>query len=238
MKTLRSLLLACLVMFLCDVAVGQQESEFTELLSSIEKRYKTLEAYSIKTVYQYSLAEDRKKVLENMDGVIHKGEGNYYSRIDKTETIFIDQSFLKINHNQRAVLYSGFVNGQRPNPLEFSRISDYFCQIDKEVEGDLIRFILHMDPAAKVPYKTIELVVDPITKQLKAQHLLLKPGQQTPSFDPNASTTQEGVISIYFEEFDQPNYPKKIFELDNYLVVSDEVSLAKNFATYRLYQSK
>ena len=215
---------------------AQELEAVTEILAKVEARYSANEAYNLEVLYQYFEQDNMQQAVETMEGQIIKEGPNYYSRIHHTETVFIDSDYLKINHDEKAVLYGSIDPSQRPAPVELSKLSAYFSSAEVYEKGEVTRFELLFKEAQMIPYSKMVLEINLKSNTLLKQELYLLAGKQMPGGQNPLAKTTAGVVSISFTEHPFKEEHRKHFLISDYIKKGPQLSLSKKLATYSLYQ--
>ncbi len=218
------------------VCEGQELEAVTEILSKVEAQYFSNNAYNLEVLYEYFEPCQGTQAIETMEGQIIKDGSNYYSRINHTESIFIDSDYLKINHDEKAVLYSAIDAEQRPTPVELSKLAEYFISAEVFEQGDIAKFVMMFKKSNVIPYSKMVLEINLKTFTIQKQELYLIAGQQMPGGQNPLAKTSEGIVSITFKERPFTKDLSKRFLISDYIKKESEVSLSKKLTTYSLYQ--
>ncbi|MEP2936729.1 MAG: hypothetical protein ABJM06_10000 [Gilvibacter sp.] len=235
MSTLSRIFLVITICF-TSFSWGQELEAVTEILSKVEARYSNSDQYTMEVLYQYFEPSQGEKAVETMEGLIIKDGSNYYSKIHNTETVFINTDYIKINHDEKAVLYGLMDMEQRPSPVELSKLSAYFTSAEVFQKGDIARFELLFKESNMVPYRKMALTVNLKTYEILKQELFLIAGQQMPGGQNPLARTSDGIVSVSFKEIPFSKKDSKRFLISDYIQKGAQVSLSKKLATYSLYQ--
>lgn len=235
---MRSLTKIALFVAICLTASvqGQDLEAVTKILEQVEARYFNSEHYTMDVLYEYYEPGTSSEAIESMEGLIVKDGSNYYTRIHNTETLFIDSDYLKINHDEKAVLYGLIDQNQRPAPIELSKLAEYFTAVSVSQDGDISRFELQFKESQLIPYSKMAIEVNQNTFEIVKQDLYLIEDRQMPGGQNPLAKTNKGIVSISFKEKPFSQAHANRFLLSDYITKGAQVSLSKKLATYSLYQ--
>jgi len=218
------------------IGQAQELEAVTEILSKVEARYFSSETYNLEVLYEYFEPSKGDLSIETMTGQIIKDGSNYYSRIQNTESLFIDSDYLKISHDEKAVLYGSIGQGERPSPVELSKLAEYFSSAQVFQDGDIASFELMFKESQMIPYSKMVLKVNLKTFAILKQELYLIAGQHMPGGQNPLAKTEEGIVSVTFKERPYSKELSKRFLISDYIKKGPQISLSKKLATYQLYQ--
>lgn len=210
-------------------------SRFKEIFSKTEKFYKEQSSYALDVTYQFFDLKNTTTATETLKGSIEKKGHNYYSKIGPTEFIYLDDIFLKINHDEKAVLYSKAPNKKMTTPIDITALTDYFKNVKiLNKDNTLISEVLFKEKS-NLPYTKMVIVIDSSNYSIIKQELYLLSGVTYPSMAAGNKKTTEGKMVISFS----PNTSKRtdVFNKSNYLKNSSTVSLSNKLSSYQLFNT-
>ncbi len=236
MKYYFNLLILALLLGSSGGLFAQDLEHFKALFSKTENYYKNTAEYSLKVSYQFFEIGKNGRALESLAGKIRKKENNYYSKIDQTEFIYIDQTFLKINHQQKAVLYAPIADPKTVTPVEVTALLEYFDRVDICEDQAATVCELHFKTNKTIPYEKMVLHLDPKSHAIRKQELYMLPGKTYPG-QANREKTKAGKVVITLLPEAIPKNGDQIFERSNYLLSSTTPRLSKKLSAYKLYNT-
>lgn len=228
------------ILFVFSAAAQKTQDDterFKELFSKTENYYKNTEAYSLEVLYQFFEDGKHLEATETMSGAISKKGDNYYSKIGPTETIFLEDSYLKINHDEKAVLYSKTQDKKGATPVEVTSMLGFFEEIQiMEKNGNYV-CDLSFKKIDIMPYKKMVIVIDADTYAIKKQELYMHAGKSYPGMTAGNQKTVAGKMVITFSAMTKKEGVSSHFKKSNYLIEGNELTLSNNLASYKLYDT-
>lgn len=213
---------------------AQDLTEVKELFSKTEAYYKNANEYSLKASYQF-FEEDNSKATETLAGLILKNGTNYYSKIGPTEFIYIDDNFIKINHTQKAVLFSKITDEKTKTPVELSSLLKYFESVSISKNKGMVICNLLFKRLNNLPYSKMILFLDANDFSIKKQELYMLSGFVYP-WQNNRDITKAGKVVISLNKQTTDTINSSIFNIANYIKGVKEISLSKKLVGYTLYK--
>ena len=234
-RSKHSLIIGLLLLGICGLQ-AQDMDFFKELFSKTESYYKNTREYALKVDYQFFEEGKPTQAIETLHGNIQKKGDNYYSKIDQTEFIYIGKTFLKINHLQKAVLYAPIAEDRMLTPIDISSLFAYFEKVNIHEEKGSFVCELTFKPIETIPYKKMILFLDRSTYAIKKQELYMLPGKSYPG---QASREKTKAGKIVISLFPQKNKrdSSNLFNLSNYLLTNNGLSLSPKLSAYKLYNT-
>lgn len=225
-----------LTILLLSLSINAQDlEEFKELFLKTEAYYKNSDMYSLKVTYQF-FEEGNVEALETMQGVIKKKGTDYYSKIGPTEFVYLGQVFLKINHEEKAVLYSKIKDKKTQTPVEVTSLLGYFKKATVVKNKETYTCILTFKKLAILPYKKMILVIDADNYTIIKQELYMLPDKSFPLQGSRDKTKAGKVVINLIPQHKKQNFAS-VFNLSNYIVGNDEVRLSNKLSTFKLYNT-
>ncbi len=167
--------LAILLVLMVFATFQIQAQTVKEILKKIENKFESKKQYKIKADYTlYRGLIGTQKLIE------YKGELIFnkpvkYNKINKTETIVSKNSYIKVNHEQKAMVYSNSKNfTKQSQELDITSLLKTFNT--GKLTQDAQNWICELLPKkySPLPYTRISLIIDKKTLLLKKQVMLLK----------------------------------------------------------------
>lgn len=142
------------------------------IIHKVKDHYETQAQYNVAVKYAMYDGYEGALVLETYDGVLVKNNNDFYSKIYNTESLQLASHFVKVNHDEKALLY-GKVNGEskKNNGLNLEILFQNFNKaIVKEKEASYL--IEMMAPEiSQSPYGKAILEINKSDYSLKKQVL-------------------------------------------------------------------
>lgn len=223
-------------LFIIENCLAQGDiSHFKEIFSKTEKFYKERSSYSLDVTYKFFDLKIPTTATETLKGHIEKNGDNYYSKIGPTEFIYLDDIFLKINHDEKAVMYSKVPNRKMTTPIDITALTDYFKSVKILNKNNTLMCEVIFKEKPHLPYTKMIMVLDSKNYSIIKQELFMLPGVSYPSIAAGNKKTTEGKMEISFS----PNTSKRtdVFNKSNYLKNSSTVSLSNKLSSYQLYNT-
>lgn len=209
---------------------------FMEIFQKTEKFYKERTTYSLDVTYQFFDSKQLKTATETLTGRIEKKGTNYYSRIGPTEIIYLDDIFLKINHEEKAMLYAKVPNKKMTTPVDITALADYFKTATIKQKGNFIFCNVTFKEKSNIPYTKMLMVLDSKNYSIVKQELYMLPGFKYPSQAAANKKSTEGKMVIIFSPTNARN-GINVFDISNYLKNTSKISLSSKLSSYQLYNT-
>lgn len=209
---------------------------FKEIFSKTEKFYKERSNYAQDVTYQFFDLKNPTIATETLRGSIEKKGDNYYSKVGPTEFIYLDDIFLKINHEEKAVMYSKVPNKKMVTPIDITALTDYFETVKISDKNNSILCEVVFRQKSNLPYTKMVIVLDSKNFSIIKQELYIIPGVSYPSISAGNRKTTEGKMVISFS----PSITSKktdVFNKSNYLKNTSKISLSNKLSSYQLYNT-
>lgn len=146
-----------LLIFLGFNSKAQDKSQSLEILKKAGETYKTGN-YGL--LLNYTLKTYNEKVIESYKGVSLRNGNNFYSKIGETEFIQEGTKFLKINHDEKAILYA--ISNESPSQpiLEFNDLVEMFDKVDLLDKGNYFIIKLIAQKPTQLPYHSVSIYIN------------------------------------------------------------------------------
>lgn len=213
---------------------SQDNQFFKEVLVKTEAFYKNTQSYSIETKYEYFETQNASQPLETLEGFIFKNNTNYFSKIGTTDFVYIQDVFLKLDHAEKAVIYSKSEGKNSFLPIELSSMVAHFESIVATSNKNEIVFDLSFKKELSIPYTKMVLLVNSKTFEINRQELYFKENQKFPWTYNSEKPINEAKMIITLTPSNK-NYPVSLLSLSNYISNSKTLKLSQKFDSYKLY---
>jgi outer membrane lipoprotein-sorting protein len=149
---------------------GYSQEEAKQVLEKFKKHYFSLENYQANVAYKIYKGHESKVPYEISKGVYFKKGDNLYSKINEVEIINTINHYLKVNHQEKAVLLAnGSKKPKNVNEFNIEELLKYL-DIDSFKQTDLSwEIVLKSKPITQLPFSSLKIVIDKKTLNLKKQ---------------------------------------------------------------------
>lgn len=213
--------------------LANDKDKILEIIKKSKASYESIPAFQIDINYTLYSTATSAQVTEAYTGTLIKDKGGFYSKIHDTEFVQIADSYIKIDHNAKAMEYSK--NQNTPDALYgmLDQYISYFSKFELATEGNYYKCILSTAEISMVPYSKVILYVDKNTYRISKQimHLLVK----NDYVDAKGKTQKDYPrLEIIAKNFTDKNInAEKKLSLSNYVVISNKtISPASRLSTY------
>ncbi len=215
------IIICCVFSFFNGFA--QDQEEFQSLVSSIKKVYDSQEAYELEMTYTIYRATDPTTIQESHEGNYIKNGSNIYSKIGTVELVHVAETFLQINHDEKAILYTKQQQQQNNalDPIQLETFTNHFESIQVQKKGNgWVCELSKPKLLGEFSYGKIELYVDQnfqIRKQVlyPIQTIVFKTGD-------GEDTLDRSVIHIEFSSL-QPFKRNEVLQLSTYVFTKNTI---------------
>jgi len=233
------IIIGLLVCGCTQLGMAQDLAAFQSAFAKSAAYYKTLDAYALAMKYGFYEDEDQKMPDERLGGTVIKANGNYYSKIDQTEFVYVDQEFVKINHQEKAVLYGVMGSQKQPvAPIQITQILGLCKDAEMTKSTDKLIFDVVLHAQFGLPYNRMRFELNAETYAIVQQEIYLAAGQPYPwqALRTKVSETPSKMV-ITLTETPTGDAPDTLFQLSNYIRKGKEISLSKKLTAYTLYDA-
>lgn len=236
MKHLLYIFIFCFIPFLGFSQKASSGNSIDSILKKVQEVYNTNNSISLSVNYTLFKNEVSIHTEESFDGLIVKDRQNYYSKINNTEFIQLSDNYVKINHDEKAMLYAkGTSNSDSSSPLNISGFINFFKTADVTETSDLFVCELISKDITMLPYSKVVLHINKKDYSIKKQILyLIKP--MSFANNDNEKEISNPRLEITFSELDSKKViPNSLFNISNYVDVSkSDVKPSNKLETYQL----
>lgn len=199
-----------------------QNIKVREILENTQNVYKALDKYSVQSKYVLYKGMKSNDIEQKYSSLTIKSGEKYYSRIHNTEFLFLPDSYLKINHEEKRFEFS---QSEIKTPeLKGISVTNYLALFDansvKETD-DYYICSLFSKAITALPYGKIELHINKLDFQLHKQVFYLSNKitfKHSNGDEFRAHPRLEVVLSSYKEDI---SHHLKKMDLKNYVVVAN-----------------
>lgn len=211
--------ISCVFSFFSGFA--QDQEAFKSLISSVKEVYDTQKAYELGILYNIYSAKDPTTIRESHKGDYIKNGSNIYSKIGTVEFVSVEDTFLQINHDEKAILYAKQAQENTLNPIQIEGFINHFesIQVQKKNNEWICKLSKPKD-LEQFPYDAIEVYID---QNFQVRKQILFPIQsivfKTKSGD---STLDRSIVHIEFSNV-QPFKRKELLQLSTYIQTQNAI---------------
>lgn len=208
-----------------NVAVFAQnkEADIKTILDKVAKVYSTPN-YSFNMKYELFKNSTESTVKEYYTGKTIKEGDQYYSKIHNTETIQLSNRFLKINHDEKAILYSEEALPTNTNPLaEIATLFNYFDKTNIKEESHVYICEFIAKERSVLPYSKAILFINKLDYTILKQVLYLASQNSTTDKDGNVKLSNPR-LEISFSNFStKDTNTSQVFSLVKYVTINKDI---------------
>ncbi len=218
--------------------LGQDLEVLKSAFAKSTEYYEQQDSYALEMVCTFY--EDTSISLpdEKLTGKFIKSRENYYSKIDQTETIYSNGEYVKINHEERALLYGKTnLSSQSKVPIALEPLLDLCDNVLIVPDDNAFVFEIDLKKNLGLSYSKVRLELSKQTYTIKKQILYFDaghayPGQGIHQNKIETPSKMEIIIDEVFLDIDQ-----SIFSMSNYIRKGNPISLSNKLASYTFYNT-
>jgi len=238
--------------FLCNFFLGvlllssnvfvlnaQDLDSFKESLIKSSSYYKVKNDYVLEVDYSFYKDKNQSIPDEIMQGSMVRKGSDFYYKVDQTEFIFTQGDFVKVNHQEKALLYtrSSSTPSQVSDPLQIEGLVNICKDVTQIKDGDLEIFDLSFHPQLGIPYKRVRIILDSTSHAILEQEIYFFEGRAYPWHklgDKISATPGKIVIKLKETSMSADN---SLFKISNYINKGAKVSLSEKLKGYTLFNT-
>lgn len=205
------------------VTLGHGQSRDTPTVASVFNKVKAVyskDAYTFNVSYALYPNDEASSPEDTYGGkVIKKSSRSYYSKINHTEFVQIGETHIKVNHDEKALLYLQESAQHRQDLTDIASFLNVFESSSLEVSNGIYVCELRTHNITQMPYSKIIVHVNSTTYEIERQILYL--------FNTRAksttSTTKEGSsprLEITFTPLKAYHISDNTFSVSKYIDAS------------------
>ncbi len=150
-------IIVVILFFFGFIVQAQERSRSLEILQKASEFYQTGN-YGLSL--NYTMKSYNNKILESYKGISLRKEDRFYSKIGETEFIQEGTKFLKINHEEKAILYA-IANDNSSQPIfAFKDLIDLFDKITLLDKGNYFIVKLIANKPTQLPYSSVSIFIN------------------------------------------------------------------------------
>ncbi len=210
----------------------------TVLLEKVRQSYDKEKVYSFNVRYELFNNPTATVPEEFYTGRIIRNGNQNYSKINNTEFIQFANAYLKINHDEKAILYANSPASEIKNITDLTSFLSYLKTSNVKQEGNTYVCELIAKEVTALPFSKMELYIDAKNFKIKKQVSYLF--QQSTFKDKNGVETMSNRrLELTFSNFSKTvGEIDKVFRLNNYVTVSaNTINPSKTLEAYELYNA-
>jgi len=176
MKWYKNLIGFVVVVFSINTSIIAQEGcdlkEAKIIVNKVKTAYDTTSQYSVDVEYTMFDGADSTNILEQYSGTMIRRNNDFYSKIHHTESLQIANEYIRVNHQEKAILYA--VQKEQNTAITGVNLEGLFKNFEKATltensSGYKITFMA--PPISQSPYNVVVLEIDKHKYRLKKQTL-------------------------------------------------------------------
>jgi hypothetical protein len=214
------------------MGLAQDQEAFQTLITSVKEVYNAQESYELEVSYTIYRATDPTTIQESHTGDYVKNGSNIYSKIGAIELVHIDETFLQINHDEKAILFTKQQQNKALDPLQLETFTNHFesIQVEKKDNGWVCE-LSNPKLTGQFPYEKIEIHVD---QNFQVRKQILHPIQTIVfSSERGENSLDRSIIYVEFSDL-QPYKRSEVLQLDTY--VSTKNTIVRPSVALKEYQ--
>ncbi len=217
-----------------DGVEAQDEAVFKKLIEKTESYYKNKNQYSLLMKYDF-IETGKTTPTESIDGVIYRKENDFYKRIDNTEEIVIGNSFLRINHHEKAMSYEFIDKAPSTSPIDLASLLIYFDKIKVEKKAQEIMCMLSFKKGFGLPYTKMLLKLDANTSAILSQEIFMNQPLPYANLVTEKQKSFNGSMIITLTEDTNYITDPSLFTEKNYIQRGDKIAPSKKWSHYEFF---
>lgn len=233
MSCFRNLFMLVFLAFSLQLS-GQQSMGAADILKKSMQIFQKNPNFEIDLQYTLFRNANNPVVIEQYKGKLVKQGKNTYLKIHNTEFIRVNNKYLKINNEEKAMEYGKISTSIPQNPLEINHYLNYFADKKVTVENETIRCELTTPKLTQLPYYSLSLFFDKTSFLLKKQVMaLVAPGNIVD--EKGKLTAEPKFLEIKIKNMDTSVQESEYFKLETYIQqANNSVSPTSKYASYKL----
>ncbi|MGH2665720.1 hypothetical protein [Flavobacterium sp.] len=237
--TYKNKIFSVIFFFLFSILYGQGEMTALDVLKKASNSYNKKEYVSFSTRYILYLDYTTKKAYEQYNGVVLKKNGINYFKIKDTEFVSFKDCSLKINHEEKALIFQKSAGAAQESPMS---ISNYLKGFDvKFLNSDKDYFVCELKPAGKFSQIMLRKVIVHIKKadySISKQIIYFIEKMETKNAKGKVIGTIPRLEITYSPRAKNDKTDNLLIKKENYFIEKDKkIILSKRIATYKLFNS-
>lgn len=217
-----------------------QSQTVKEILTNVQNKV-TNSNFKVNLKYQLFKGVESKKILESFNGIYIKKETNYYNKVKNTETIIGTDFLIKINHDQKAMIYDKFKKGNNDpnNMLNITALLKNFENPKVTDLGNRWKCEMIAVEYSQMPYSKIVMYINKEDYNINKQVLFLT---SLMNFSDDGSKNDFNIPRL---EIEYTNYSKPTKQDDYFFVKSQYIDITKSkvvpstkYKAYEIINSK
>ncbi|WP_378175194.1 hypothetical protein [Aquimarina sp. SS2-1] len=188
---------------------GEMNAQQTDLdkakviIEKVKNFYDNQSKYQVNVNYTLFDGLESTSILESYEGVIVKNDQNFYSKIHNTESLQISENYVKVNHDEKAVMYGKA--DEKNKPTTALNLELLFRNFNKAIikEKEALYIIEMMAPSiSQSPYRKVVLKITKNDFRLEKQILFFSSTIPVKTQNGNEKLTNPR-LEVVFTNFSQ-----------------------------------
>ncbi|WP_203258193.1 hypothetical protein [Hyunsoonleella ulvae] len=214
----------------------QEDLDVQSLIQKVKHSYEDEHMYSLNVTYKLYENSTSTTPKEFFTGKIIRDNNQYYSKINNTEFIQFTNAYVKINHDEKAMLYINEPAKEVESITDFTKYLAHFNEANIALENGMYKCEITAKQVTFLPFTKLVLYVDKNSFRLKKQVVYL--AQHSISKDKNGKDVVSNPrLEIMFTNFSNKgiNNSQDVFILNNYVNISQNIiNPSKKLEAYQL----
>ena len=209
-----------------------------QVIERMQKVYRETPSFDYTCRYELFKGHKSNDVFDSYAGYMCRSKSGYYQKIDQSEFIYANDFFLKINHEEKAMLLDLPQKNIQLN-ADFDAALKNCSALKMEESEEHYEIIFLIKITSAIPYSVIRLRIDKKDYQLLRMDLYYTSAQDF-SKDKNKPDFQQPHLRISFDKLNtRPKIKSGLFELATYLSkVNNILKPAGAYAGYDLIDTR
>lgn len=199
-----------------------QAQSIEEVLKKVQEK-NTSTNYKVNLKYQLYKGLKGTKLIEEFNGVLIKNKNNFYNKIHHTETVTTNKFYIKVNHDEKAIIFSEHkIKPQKNIMFDFGELLKQFENPKISEQGKYWIIEMITKEFSQLPYSKISLKIDKESYLVNKQVLILS---RLTDFSKDTEIKNDfnlPKIEMVFEDY------KEVTEIDLNVFDKNKYVLTKN----------
>ncbi|WP_299254018.1 hypothetical protein [uncultured Aquimarina sp.] len=204
--------------------VNAQDSDLDKakvIIQKVKDAYEKQSQYNVNVDYTLYDGYEGSSVLESYAGVMVRNNENFYSKIHHTESLQTEKHYVRINHDEKAVMFGMMkAKDKKMAGLNLEILFQNFDSAIIKEKGSVYKIEMMAPPVSQSPYGKAFLIINKNDYSIKKQTLFFS--SKIPVKNPNGGERLTNPrLEVVFTNFSLNNdlYTGK-FDISLYVLIS------------------
>lgn len=215
-----------LIVFILSIQIQAQSVK--EILEKVQQKNAVFN-YKVSLKYRLYKGLSGDKILEEFNGVIIKEGTRYYNKIHHTETIMTKKFFVKVNHDEKAIIYAKkTIKKQTDNITDISKLLTHFENPNVKTKDEFWVVEMLTKEYSPLPFSKLVITINKKDYTVKKQVLILS---QLTNFAKEIDKNDINLprIEMLFKDYRiTTKNDLTVFDKSNYISVNNNKIVASN----------